>query len=133
MYTSRGACSLHGAGHPSLSHASRGPQPRSTLLGCDRSPGRIRTSDKKRKASVAAPTITSGARVSHPLILVPAGPQLRAMREALGVTREQVAKVAGLTPDTVGEIERDRRPTAAARLLVSEVLCGMNPATRLAA
>jgi hypothetical protein len=44
-----------------------------------------------------------------------------------------VAAAAGVTPDTVGEIERDRRPTAAARLQVAEVLCGLNPSTRLAA
>ena len=96
--------------------------------------GRSAAKGKAVKAALqssGAPTVASGARVSAPLILVPAGPQLRAMREALGVSREQVAQVAGLTPDTVGEIERDRRPTAAARLQVAEVLCGMNPATRL--
>jgi len=88
-------------------------------------PEKVRT----RAASAAA----TGARVVAPLILVPAGPQLRAMREALGVSREKVAAAAGVTPDTVGEIERDRRPTAAARLQVAEVLCGLNPSTRLAA
>jgi DNA-binding XRE family transcriptional regulator len=91
---------------------------------------RLAAPEKVRSKAGAA---TSGARVNAPLILVPAGPQLRAMREALGVTREKVAAAAGVTPDTVGEIERDRRPTAAVRLQVAEVLCGMNPATRLGA
>jgi len=93
---------------------------------------RLATPEKVRsRGGVAA--AASGGRVSAPLILVPAGPQLRAMREALGVSREKVAAAAGVTPDTVGEIERDRRPTAAARLQVAEVLCGLNPSTRLAA
>ena len=117
----------------------RGPSgsPRDAARMMAWAPERTGRSGKSGKTSRATkpgePVATvSGARVSAPLILVPAGPQLRAMREALGVTREHVAQVAGLTPATVGDIERDQRPTAAARLQVAEVLCGMNPATRLA-
>ena len=138
-----------GAGHPVALPTPSGAATRQTLLGAmhrlaaserqgkgsrsGRSGAKGKAVKSAAQSSPAAAAVTSGARVSAPLILVPAGPQLRAMREALGVTREQVAQVAGLTPDTVGEIERDRRPTAAARLQVAEVLCGMNPATRLAA
>ncbi|HET7771378.1 MAG TPA: helix-turn-helix transcriptional regulator [Chloroflexota bacterium] len=138
-----------GAGHPVTLPTPGGAATRQALLGAihrlaasERAgkPGKSGRSGRStskagatKSSAQAAATVASGARVSAPLILVPAGPQLRAMREALGVTREEVAQVAGLTPDTVGEIERDRRPTAAARLQVAEVLCGMNPATRLAA
>lgn len=122
-----------GAGLPIPLPSSDRAATQRTLVGAIQRLAASKKGGKTRSNTSSSPTMIapSGGRVSAPLILVPAGPQLRAMREALGVTREHVARLGGLTPGTVGEIERDRRPTAAARLQVAEVLCGLNPATRL--
>ena len=71
---------------------------------------------------------TAGARI---LRLMPGGTQLKQVREALGLSQEAIARRAGLSRSTVGDIEHDRAANAASRLRVAETLYALERHQRL--